>query len=147
MDPRIAKLKTPEECANFAGNATERGYPDLAREAQRRSIALRAAQFNAQSDAERECVEAVFAYEETLALKNGRKQSASRTWPMLEKHGIIPAVERVVKRKADAAGYTALVALGLQEFAFEAVVLRHTELFSEEAVARSRARMSERSGT
>ena len=143
MDTRIAKLKTPEECANFAKNALDRGHPELAVFAKRRSLELRAETYGATTEVERECVEAVFAYQETLAVKNGRKQSASRTWPMLAKYGIIEAVERVVKRKAEALGYTALVEMGLQEYAFEAVILRHPSSFSAEAVQRSKERMAQ----
>ena len=40
-------------------------------------------------------------------------------------------------------GYTALVEMGLLEYAFEAVILRHPALFSEAAVSISRQRMSE----
>lgn len=143
MDDRVAKLKTPEECAVFAKNVTERGRGDLALAARKRAVQLRAESFNATSEVERECIEAVYAYEEVLSVKAGRRQSASRTWPMIKRHGVIEAVERVVKRKTDAAGYTALVEMGLEELAFEAVVLRHPLSFSDEAVRRSKERLSE----
>ncbi len=113
----------------------------MAVRAKKRAIELRAASYGAKTEVERECVEAVYAYEETLTMKNGRRQSASRTWPMLEKYGIIGAVEKVVSRKDATLGYTALVELGLEEYAFEAVILRHQSAFSEEAVKRSRERM------
>ena len=62
---------------------------------------------------------------------------------MIKRHGILGAVEHVVSRPDDAAGYTALIAMGLEQFAFEAVVLRHPEAFSSEAVERSRIRLQE----
>jgi hypothetical protein len=145
VDDRVAKLKTPEECAVFAKNVTERGRPDLALAARKRAVQLRANSFGATSEVERECIEAVYAYEEVLSAKAGRRQSASRTWPMIKRHGVIEAVERVVKRKTDAAGYTALVEMGLEELAFEAVVLRHSSAFSAEAVASSKERLGEHS--
>jgi len=141
MNDPIPKLKTPEECAIFAKNAADRGRADMALRAKKRAIELRAATYGAKTDVERECVEAVFAYEETLALKHGRRQPASRTWPMLEKYGIIGAVEKVVCRKDAALGYTALVELGLEEYAYEAVILRHPSVFSPEAVSQSKKRM------
>lgn len=147
MTDRVAKLKTPEECAVFATNVAERGRSDLALAARKRAVQLRAERFGAKSEVERECIEAVFAYEEVLSAKAGRRQPASRTWPMIERYGVIEAVERVVKRKADALGYTALVEMGLEELAFEAVVLRHPSAFSAEAVARSRERLGEQNGT
>lgn len=147
MDERVAKLKTPEECAVFAKNVTERGRPDLALAAKKRAVQLRAESFGATSEVERECIEAVYAYEEVLSAKRGRRQPASRTWPMIKKYGAIEAVERVVKRKDDALGYTALVEMGLEEHAFEAVILRHPSVFSAEAVARSKERMGKLNGT
>jgi hypothetical protein len=62
---------------------------------------------------------------------------------MIERHGIIGAVERAVDRTDETTGYTALVEMGVQDFAFEAVVLRHPELFSEKAVKRSSERLNE----
>lgn len=147
MDDRVAKLKTPEECAVFAMNATERNRPDLALDARKRAVQIRAERFGATSEVERECIEAVYAYEEVLSAKAGHRQTASRTWPMIKRHGVIEAVERVVKRRADALGYTALVKMGLEELAFEAVVLRHSSAFSDEAVARSKERLGENNDT
>ncbi|MGB8414004.1 MAG: hypothetical protein WCE23_14375 [Candidatus Binatus sp.] len=147
IDERVAKLKTPEECAVFATNVTERGRPDLALAARKRAVQIRAESFGATSEVERECIEAVFAYEEVLSAKRGRRQPASRTWPMIKEHGVIEAVERVVKRKDDALGYTALVEMGLEEHAFEAVILRHPSAFSAEAVARAKERLGKLSVT
>jgi hypothetical protein len=142
MDERIARLKTPEECEQFAVNVQAR-LPDLSRAARRRAVELRAALHGAVSIAEREALEAVYAYERVLSVKRGKKIRASRTWQMIERHGIIEAVEHAVNRKAETTGYAALVEMGMLDFAFEAVVIRHPELFSEDAIARSRERLSE----
>lgn len=84
MDERVAKLKTPKECAVFAKNAVERGHQDLALAARKRAVQLRAEGFGAISEVERECIEAVYAYEEVLSAKAGRRKYASRTWPMIK---------------------------------------------------------------
>lgn len=144
MDERVKRLSTPEQCEIFARNATERNRPDLAVEAGRRAVQLRATAYGAQSDAETEALEAVYAYEEVLRKKHGRRTSASRTWQMIKRHGIIEAVERAVNRPVETLGYTALVDMGLEEFAFEAVILRHPELFSDAAVKKSQVRMLSR---
>ncbi len=44
---------------------------------------------------------------------------------MIRRHGIIEAVEREVNREAETQVYPALVEMGLEKFAFEAVILRH----------------------
>lgn len=143
MDERIKKLKSPEDCERFAKNAAERDRPDLAQEARKRVVELRAESYGAQSQAEHECLEAVYAYEEVLTEKNGKKTKASRTWQMIKKHGILPAVERAVNRPQETAGYTALLEMGLEDYAFEAVVVKYPEFFSQEAVARSEERIEQ----
>jgi hypothetical protein len=144
MSDIISKLKTPEECEIFEENVTQRGHADLAVAARKRAIELRALAFGAKTDAERECLEAVYAYERVLTQKNRKTTRASRTWQMIKRHGIIVAVERAVNRPEETAGYRALLEMGLGHYAFEAVVLRYPDLFSAEAVARCRSRIADR---
>ena len=143
MDERVKRIDTAEKCEIFARNAEKRGRPDLAREAKIRAVELRAAKYGARSEAENEALQAVYAYEEVLSKKNGKRTRASRTWQMIERRGIIESVERAVNRESVTQGYTLLAEMGLENFAFEAVILRHPELFSEEAIAKSRQRLSE----
>lgn len=141
MDPRIKRLTTVEACNRFAANATRLGRDDLADEARMRSVEIRAEFHGAESLAEKECLQAVYAYEEVLSKKNGRRTSASRTWQMIKRHGILEAAERAVNRDKETMGYTALIEMGLQNYAFEAVILRHPDVFSAAAVDRSRERL------
>ena len=143
MDPRVTKLRTHQECEIFAKNARDLGFPQLAEEARRKAVQLRAKSHGAETDVERECLEAVYAYEEVLSANKGKRQRAGRTWPMIREHGILPAVERIVLKRSESVGYTALAKMGLKEFAFEAVILRHPESFSPEAIARSHTRLAE----
>jgi hypothetical protein len=143
MDERVAKIKTPEDCEKFARNAARLGREDLVEQARKRALELRATEYGSGSEAEKECLKAIFAYEEVLTKKNGRRTRATRTWQMIDRHGIIGAAERAVNRKAETAGYKALLEMDLQEFAFEAVILRYPHLFSSDAVARSKQRISE----
>ena len=143
MDERVKRIKTAEKCEIFARNAENRGRPDLAREAKIRAVELRAAEYDSKSEAENEAIQAVYAYEEVLSKKNGKRTRASRTWQMIKRRGIIESVERAVNRESVTQGYTLLAEMGLENFAFEAVILRHPELFSDEAIAKSRQRLSE----
>ena len=143
MDERVKNIKTPELCEIFARNAIRNNRADLADEARMRAVQLRAAAYGAESQPEIEALEAVYAYEDVLARKNGKKTRASSTWQMIKRHGIIQAVERAVNRDEEPQGYTMLVELGLEEFAFEAVILRHPEVFSDAAVQKSKERLSE----
>ena len=142
MDETVLRLRTPEECEQFIKNVQER-YPALAIEARRKAVELRAAAHGAQTAAEREALQAVYAYEEVLSAKRGRKTKAARTWQMIKRHGIIKAVERAVNRKQETLGYTTLIEMNMQDFAFEAVVLRYPDLFSPETIERAKARMEE----
>ena len=134
MDERIKNLDTPKKCEIFANNALTAGREDLAKQARARAIQLKAEAYGAETSAEKEAIEAVYAYEEVLSANNGKKTRASRTWPMIQKYGIINTVERAVNRKAETKGYTALLEMGLEAYAFEAIILRYPELFSESAV-------------
>ena len=142
MDERVTRLRTPEECEQFALNVADR-LPPLAREAHRRAVELRAAAHGATSTAEREALQAVYAYEKALSAQRGKTVRAARTWQMINRHGIINAVERAVNRKEATAGYKALIAMGMQDFAFEAVVCRHPSVFSASALKRSQERLKE----
>lgn len=140
QDVRVTRLKTPAECKQFAINVADR-LPELAKAAKRRSVELKAAEHGASTDAEREALEAVYAYERVLSEQRGKTIRASRTWQMIKRHGIIGAVERAVDRKDTTPAYQMLVDLGMQDFAFEAVILRHPSVFSDTAVERSQKRM------
>jgi hypothetical protein len=143
MDEMIKKIKTSKECEIFAKNAINKNRPDLAKQAKQRAIEIKAENFNAKNNAEREAIAAVYAYEEVLTLKNKRPTKASRTWPMIKKYGIIQAVERAVNRETETQGYNYLLEMGLQEYAFEAVVLRYPEFFSDECIEISKKRINE----
>jgi hypothetical protein len=123
-------------------NVEARGKPELALSARRRAVELRALKYGAKSDVEREALEAVYAYERVLLAVHGKNMRASYTWRMINESGILAAVEKVVSRKSDAKGYTALVEMGMQDMAFEAVVLRYPNVFSTHAVERSRERLA-----
>lgn len=140
MDHRVARLKTPAECDAFIENVRA-AHPSLALEARRRAVQLRATEYGANTQAELEALEAVYAYEAALSLQEGKKTRAGRTWPMIKERGILAAVDAIVQRPDDSIGYATLVKMGMKDFAFEQVVLRYPELFSQAAIERSRQRV------
>ena len=92
---------------------------------------------------EKEALQAVYAYEEILAQKNVKRTRASRTWQMINRHGILRAIELAVDRESDATGYLTLVEMDMTDLAFEAVVLRHPANFSSKTVERARQRLQD----
>ena len=135
--------KHPEECAILRENARGQGRTDLAVQARKRAIEMRALDYGVTNQVERECLEAVYAYEFVLKEQKGRTTRAVRTWQRIKRHGIIGAVERAVNRPKETQGRRALADFGLRQYAFEAVILRHSHVFSAQAVERSRQRMVE----
>jgi hypothetical protein len=91
-------------------------------------------------------VEAIYAYEEVLSARQGKRVAATRTWEIARKQGPFTAVDKAVARAEDEAVYATLVELGLERFSFEAIVAAHPDEFSFEAVQQSRARMARRHG-
>lgn len=142
MDDRIKKIDSPEKCEIFAKNAIQKGRQDLANEALLRATELKAESYGAGTKAEKEALQAIYAYEETLRVKNGKRTRATRTWQMIDRHGIVESVNRAVCRPTETQGYKALLSMGLGDFAFEAVILRYPEVFSPEAVQISKERLA-----
>jgi hypothetical protein len=146
MDPRVERLKTPEECRAFIENARARGLDDLVRQAHQRIVALRTEAYGPKSEIERQCAAAIYAYEEALSARNGKRVTASKTWQVAKQQGIFTAIDKAAGRAEDPEIYPALVALGLEAFAFENVVVQHPDEFGFEAVQQSRARVAKRNG-
>ena len=141
----LEKLDTFEACDSMVINATERNYLEGAILARKRALEIRV---NIEgilrgkiSGLDRECLAAVFAYEEAMSNPGNRRYRATRTWQMIGRIGIVPAFERLVSNPVERPGYTSLCNLGLAEYAFEAVVLRHPNEFSPAAVQLSRERL------
>ena len=72
----IPEFRTPESYEQYAINVEPRS-PEKAQEARRMAVRLRAEQRGAANEAERECLEAVFAYEWTCS-RNTAGASAHR---------------------------------------------------------------------
>jgi hypothetical protein len=142
----VGHLKTPEDCEQVAINV-EAKDPAFAIAARRKAVELKAATHHAATEAEQHALEAVYAYERVLFLERGKKIRATHTWQMFKKLGIVPAVETIVKTPTAKAGYDALLKMGMQDWTFEAVVLRHPDVFSADAVERSKQRLDELTAT
>ena len=132
----VGHLKTSEDCEQVALNV-EAKQPGFAIAARRKAIEIKASTHKATTEAEEHSYQAVYALERVMTLERGRKTRATRQWQMVAKLGIIGAMETIVMNSTGRAGYDALVKLGMQDMSFEAVVLRHPDVFSAEAVAQS----------
>ncbi len=136
MDDVIKKLQTPEDCYRFIDK-----YSELISQARQRAIDLKMGKHQDNKEVEKELLKAIYAYEEILTKRNGRRTRANRTWQMVQRHGIKGAAERAVNRPVDPIGYTSLIEMGFENLTFEAVILRFPGDFSAEAVNKSRERI------
>jgi hypothetical protein len=58
IDPTVQRLRSPEDCEQYAKNV-EAKHSDLAKQARRRGVELRALQYGANTDAERDALQAI----------------------------------------------------------------------------------------
>lgn len=142
MDYRVERLRTPAECESFAKNAVARHHPELALQAHRKAIDLQVSTHESGSAVEAEGLAAVYAYEALLTRRNGKKTRAAGTWQAIKRYGIIEAIQRALNRPPDEPGAVTLRDLGLEDLAFEALVMRHEASFSAAAIQVSRARLA-----
>ena len=119
-----------------------RNHPELALLARRKAIDLQASTHETGSPVEAEGFAAVYAYEALLTRRNGKKTRATATWQAIRRYGIIEAVQRAVSRPPDEPGTVTLRDLGLEDLAFEALVMRHEASFSAAAIEASKARLA-----
>jgi hypothetical protein len=145
MDYRVERCKSPAECESFAQNV-ENSHPDLARDARRRAVELRAAEQGATTAVELDVLRAVCAFEEVRSQETGRRSRTNRTRQSFDRIGIVSTVEKIVARKTSTDGYAALVEAGMDDFTFEAVVLRHPDSFTPDAIGPATKRAVERKG-
>ncbi len=134
MDPRILDLDTAPKCSRFSVNALAMGCPDLAAQAQRRSIHLRALELGAQTALGYKIDEAVVAYEDFLTHKTGKKTRAGGVLKCIRNRGRVGAVEHLVNSSKPPQGFIWLCENGMHDLTFEAVVLDNIDDFSDEAV-------------
>ena len=144
MDQRVKNLKTVADCKTFAINAKALNRVDLANEARERMIELNAQTHSAESSVEREGWKALYAYEEYLSVRNGKKTRANRTRDLIKRRKIVPAIEQmVVNGTVDPEGFAMLLEAGLLDYSFESIILRHPESFSANAATVARERLSQ----
>jgi hypothetical protein len=121
MDEMVLRIEKPELCYVFAKNATRRGREELALQAYRRAVDLRAEAHEAVTDAERLALKAFYAYEEALSWGQRKRKRASGTWQMVSRSGILPTLKKRAASKASDEALEALKALKMEDYTFEAV--------------------------
>jgi hypothetical protein len=117
----VSRISEPELCYVFARNANRKGHPDLALQAVRRAVDLRAEQHAPADEAERAALRAIYAYEEALTHLKGKRTRATGTWQLVSRHGVFPALAKRLGARSGKDVTSALQALDLLDYSFEAV--------------------------
>ena len=121
MHELVERIKKPELCYVFARNARARGHEDLALEAFRRAVDLRAEEHQVESEAELMALKAFYAYEEALSHMHGKRKRATGTWQMVNRYGVLPALIKRLESKSVEEAMPALKELKLEDYSLQAV--------------------------
>ena len=124
MNELVTRIEKAELCYVFADNALRRGRQDLAIEAYRHAVDLRADAHTDITDDERLALKAFYAYEEALSFGERRRKRATGTWQLVKKHGIIIALKkRLASRSVDDMD-ARLKQLKMEDYSIRAVAQR-----------------------
>jgi len=129
MHELVKRIKQPELCYVFAKNATRNGHPELAVQAYRHAVDLRAGQYEAANDAEAAAIRAIYAYEEALSYSKGKRTRATGTWQLVSRHGVLPALSKRLLSSAGDDVQPVLKELGMEDYSFRAVAEAYPEAF------------------
>lgn len=121
MHELVLRIKQPELCYVFADNATKRGHEELALQAYRRAVDLRAEAHADVTDAERLALKSFYAYEEALSWGQRKRKRATGTWQMVKRDGILETLRKRLDSKHADEARDALKTLKLEDYSFQAV--------------------------
>jgi hypothetical protein len=133
MHELVARINDAELCYVFARNANRKGHPELALQALRRAVDLKAESHGPASAAERAALRSVYAYEEALGHIKGKRTRATGTWQLVNRHGVLEAVARRMDARDSEAIRAALAELQMEDYSFESVYGAYPGPFSEAA--------------
>jgi hypothetical protein len=131
MHELVERIKNPDLCYVFAKNATRNGHPELALQAYRRAVDLRAQRHEEASEAEQAALRAIYAYEEALSFLKGKRTRATGTWQMVNKHGVFPTLAKRLGARGVEGVKPALKELGMEDYSFDAVRESYPHVFEQ----------------
>jgi hypothetical protein len=142
---RVSYLKTRDDCAQLVKNAGDK-YPHLVVAARQRSVEVQVNDMSLDSALLRDVWSVVYAQEEALFVKHGRRLRAGNTRKAITNRGELGAVAYIVMHPSSES-FELLHSLGLSDYTFEAVVLRHPEHFASDVVNAARRKVDGRRGS
>jgi hypothetical protein len=132
-------MTDPKRIKILMQNALIRGEEGLARLCMRRIFELGGAD---QTDPLTQRLwQVVTAYEETLRIKHGRAQRATKIRKQIETKGAIATLSALATDKVVTPGFAAVIETGMAEFTGEYVVLEYANRFDDTVVQAARTRL------
>ena len=133
MHELVQRIKEPELCYVFARNAKRQGHPELAQQAYRRAVDLRAESHATNDEVEKAAVRAIYAYEEALSYTRGKRTRATGTWQMAARQGLVSAVGKRLESRTGEDLTPVLKELGMEDYSFSAVRDAYPDAFTRAA--------------
>jgi len=130
MHELVRRISKPELCYVFAKNAVNRGHPELAAQAYRRAVDLRAQAHDDATEAEHAALRSIYAYEEALSFVKGKRTRATGTWQMVNKHGVFPTLHKRLGARVVEDVKPILKELGMEDYSFDSVRESFPEAFT-----------------
>lgn len=137
VDPE--NISDPKLLRNLMKNAEKAGMSDLVLHCQVRIAQLAGQEYDEALD--REFWTAVAAAEEIATQKNGKTTRLSRTRQKVKRVGVVKCLIDWALDPSTTQGFSILVDGGRPELTGEAIVVRHADKFSTEAVNSARAKL------
>jgi hypothetical protein len=127
MHELVLRIKEYKGCYVFAQNAIKRGHADLAIQAYRHAVDLRAADHEGITEAETMAMKSFYAYEETISYGQKKRKRATGTWQMVNKFGILPTLDKRLQSRASEEYLPILKELKMEDYSFQAVAEAYAE--------------------
>jgi hypothetical protein len=121
MHDLVMRIKDADKCHVFAKNAIDRGHPELALEAHRRAVDLRAEAHEDVTEAEFMALKAFYAYEEALSFLQGKRKRATGTWQMVNRYGILPTLVKRLDSKSVEDVLPALKEMNMEDLSIQTI--------------------------
>jgi hypothetical protein len=135
----VFSLKKPDDIRNVMDNAKNKNRMDVYWAAFRRLCEVEGSGYSDQID--KDFYAGLSAYEALLHDKHKRNVKASRTRQKLSRHGVKKCLEDWALAKTATQGFYSLIENNMEHLTAEAIVLKHSNLFSDHVVQAAKSRL------
>lgn len=136
----IAKTDDPQKLRNFIANARRQGALEVEQAAFERLCYVQPSA--KPGTVEHEIWQSIHALEEMLSGERGKTVRLNRTRQKIAREGELKTAADLTLKPNASDGFRFLIEFGFPNLTFEAVTLRHPDLFSNDVLAAARNRLA-----